>query len=150
MKDNAWQLEWQRGSLSTATQTYLDLGLKPTSRARFFPELRLRKEIQGWIIAARSGHGQPHPAASLASGCLVFSPFDQINIHICNFYPSPRVNPLSEPAFVFPGISSLHITFKSWARNQYDANSSPSESWHLIHYFMVFILFCLHSDGKFI
>ena len=57
MKDNAWQLEWQRGSLSTATQTYLDLGLKPTSRAKSLPELRLRREIQGWLIAARSGHG---------------------------------------------------------------------------------------------
>ena len=54
-KDDAWQLEWQRGSLSTATQIYLDLGLKPTSRAKSLPELRLRREIQGWLIAARSG-----------------------------------------------------------------------------------------------
>lgn len=52
MKDNAWQ-----GSLSTATQTYLDLGLKPTSRAKSLPEPRLRREIQGRLIAARSGHG---------------------------------------------------------------------------------------------
>lgn len=37
---------------------HIDLGLKPASRAEFFPELRLRKQIQGWLIAARSGHEQ--------------------------------------------------------------------------------------------
>ena len=57
MKDNAWQLEWQRGVNSTAAQTYLDLGLKPTSRAKSLPELRLKRQVQGWLIAARSGHG---------------------------------------------------------------------------------------------
>ena len=46
-----------RRGLSTATQTYLDLGLKPTSPAKSLPELRLRREVQGWLIAARSGHG---------------------------------------------------------------------------------------------
>ena len=57
MKDNAWQLEWQRGVKSTAAQTYLNLGLKPTLRAKSLPELRLKKQVQGWLIAARSGHG---------------------------------------------------------------------------------------------
>ncbi len=57
MKDNAWKLEWERGGNSTAAQTYLDLGLKPTSRAKSLPEQRLNRQVQGWLIAARSGHG---------------------------------------------------------------------------------------------
>ena len=28
------------------------------SRAKSLPELRLKREVQGWLIAARSGHGQ--------------------------------------------------------------------------------------------
>ena len=58
MKDNNWQLEWQKGTRSGAAQTYVELGLKPTSRAKSLPELRLKREVQGWLIAARSGHGQ--------------------------------------------------------------------------------------------
>ena len=57
MKDINWQLEWQKGTFSGAAQTYMELGLKPTSRAKPLPELRLKREVQGWLIAARSGHG---------------------------------------------------------------------------------------------
>ena len=57
MKDINWQLEWQKGTFSGATQTYVEFGLKPTSRAKSLPELRLKREVQGWLIAARSGHG---------------------------------------------------------------------------------------------
>ena len=57
MKDVNWQLEWQKGIFSGAAQTYVELGLKPTSRAKSLPELRLKREVQGWLIAARSGHG---------------------------------------------------------------------------------------------
>ena len=56
-KDNAWQLEWQTSSLSGATQTYRELGLSPTSRANTLKKLSLKREILGWLIAARSGHG---------------------------------------------------------------------------------------------
>ena len=57
MKDTNWRLEWQKGTFSGAAQTYVELGLKPTSRPKFLPELRLKREVQGWLIAARSGHG---------------------------------------------------------------------------------------------
>ena len=57
MKDNTWKLEWEKGANSTAAKTYLDLGLKPTSRAKSLHELRLKRQVQGWLIAARSGHG---------------------------------------------------------------------------------------------
>ena len=57
MKDINWQLEWQKGTFSGAAQTYVELGLKPTSRAESLPELRFKREVQGWLIAARSGHG---------------------------------------------------------------------------------------------
>lgn len=38
VRKTKWQLEWQRGSPPTATQTCLDLGLQPTSRAKSLPE----------------------------------------------------------------------------------------------------------------
>ncbi len=57
MKDPNWQLEWQKGTFSGESQTYVELGLKPNSYTKSFPELRLKREVQGWLIAARSGHG---------------------------------------------------------------------------------------------
>lgn len=56
-KDNAWQLEWLAGNCSGATQIYRELGLKPSTRANTVKELSLKREILGWLIAARSGHG---------------------------------------------------------------------------------------------
>ena len=44
-KDNNWLLEWQKGKFSGATQTYVELGLKPTSRAKSLPEPRLKREV---------------------------------------------------------------------------------------------------------
>ena len=52
-KDDNWLLEWQKGSFPRAAQAYVELGLKPTSRAKSLPELRLKREVQGWLIAAR-------------------------------------------------------------------------------------------------
>ena len=34
-----------------------DLGLLPTTRVKSIPELSLKREILGWLISARSGHG---------------------------------------------------------------------------------------------
>ncbi len=57
IKDVNWQSEWEKSAFSGAAQTYVELGLKPTSRAKSLPELKLEREVQGWLIAARSGHG---------------------------------------------------------------------------------------------
>ena len=40
-----------------AAQIYVELGLKPTSRTKSLPELKLKRVVQGWLIAARPGHG---------------------------------------------------------------------------------------------
>ena len=36
---------------------YVELDLKPISRAKSLLELRLKRKVQGWLTAARSGHG---------------------------------------------------------------------------------------------
>ncbi len=51
-------MEWQTNSSSRAIQTYKDLGFPPTSRIQSLPELIMKREVLGWLIAARSGHGQ--------------------------------------------------------------------------------------------
>ena len=56
-KDANWQSEWEKSAFSGAAQMYVELGLKPTSRAKSFLELKLKREVQRWLIAARSGHG---------------------------------------------------------------------------------------------
>ena len=56
-KDNTWELEWQSSTLSGATQAYRELGLSPTTRANALKELSFKREVLGWLIAARSGHG---------------------------------------------------------------------------------------------
>ena len=56
-KDNAWRMEWQTNGSSGAVQAYKDLGLIPTTRIKSLPELTMKLEVQGWLIAARSGHG---------------------------------------------------------------------------------------------
>ncbi len=56
-KDEAWQQEWQADLSLGAAKTYWDLGLKPTTRIKSQPELGLKREVLGWLIAARSGHG---------------------------------------------------------------------------------------------
>lgn len=98
MKDNAWQLEWQKGGNSTATQTYLDLGLKPTSRAKSLPELRFKRQVQGWLIAARSGHG--HFAAyherfgheATDSNCLCGQKRSQLHPFSCTYARKYRLH----------------------------------------------------------
>ena len=56
-KDNAWQMEWLTDGSSGVIQTYKDLGLTPTTRIKSLPALTMKREVLGWLIAARSGHG---------------------------------------------------------------------------------------------
>ena len=57
-KDSAWQAEWESQRQNGAPLLYLELGLKPTSkRNKLAPQLSMRREVLGWLIAARSGHG---------------------------------------------------------------------------------------------
>ena len=57
-KDVAWQWEWENQPQTGAPLLYLELGLKPTSkRKKLAPQLGMKREILGWLIAARSGHG---------------------------------------------------------------------------------------------
>ena len=54
----AWQLEWENQRQTGAPLLYLELGLKPTSnRKKLAPQLSIKREVLGWLIAARSGHG---------------------------------------------------------------------------------------------
>ena len=56
-KDAAWAKEWDNLAPRGAIKIYQDLGLKPSSNAKDMPELKLKREVLGWLIAARSGHG---------------------------------------------------------------------------------------------
>lgn len=55
-KDEAWQLEWETPASSGAIKTYQELGLRPTTKVKTMPEIALKGEVLGWLIAARSGH----------------------------------------------------------------------------------------------
>ena len=57
MQDCEWVNEWKKGGKSQALKSYLELGLEPTTRAKSMPEMALKREVLGWLIAARSGHG---------------------------------------------------------------------------------------------
>lgn len=35
-------------------KTYLDVELKPTSYIKSLPKLRLKRQVQGWLITAKS------------------------------------------------------------------------------------------------
>ena len=56
-KDHEWVNEWKRGGRSQALKSYHELGLEPTTRVKSMPEMALKREVLGWLIAARSGHG---------------------------------------------------------------------------------------------
>ena len=56
-KDLAWAKEWDNLPLLGSTKLYQELGLKPSSNVKTMPELKLSREVLGWLIAARSGHG---------------------------------------------------------------------------------------------
>lgn len=56
-KDTAWQAEWDKRNVVGAAKTYRDLGLRLTTNIKAMPEMTLKREILGWLIAARSGHG---------------------------------------------------------------------------------------------
>ena len=56
-KDKAWIEEWEKLLPSASIQSYKDLGLKPSTKAKSMPELKLKREVLGWLIAARSGYG---------------------------------------------------------------------------------------------
>ncbi len=57
MKNTNWKLEWLKGTFSGVAQTYMELSLKITSYTKSLPKLRLKKDIQTWLIVTRSGHG---------------------------------------------------------------------------------------------
>ncbi len=57
MQDHEWVNDWKKGGKSQALKSYLELGLEPTSKAKLMPEMALKREVLGWLIAARSGHG---------------------------------------------------------------------------------------------
>lgn len=52
-----WIYEWGARRHSGSVQKYKDLGLKPTTRVKALPELSICREVFGWLIATRSGHG---------------------------------------------------------------------------------------------
>ena len=57
-KNVAWQLEWENQQQYGPPLLYLDLGLKPTSKQKkLASQLSMKQEVLGWLIAARSGHG---------------------------------------------------------------------------------------------
>lgn len=56
-KDKAWIEEWEKFLPSASIQSYKDLGPKPSNKAKSTPELKLKREVLGWLIAVRSGHG---------------------------------------------------------------------------------------------
>ena len=56
-KDAAWTKEWDNLPPRGAIKTYQELGLKPSSNVKDMPELKLKREVLGLLIAARSGHG---------------------------------------------------------------------------------------------
>ncbi len=57
MQDCKWVNEWKKGGKSQALKSYLELGFEPTTKAKSMPEMALKREVLGWLIAARSGHG---------------------------------------------------------------------------------------------
>ncbi len=58
LKDVAWQSEWENRQQTGPPLLYLELGLKPSSKQlKLAPQLSIKREILGWLIAARSGHG---------------------------------------------------------------------------------------------
>ncbi len=56
-KDEAWQLEWETKDSSGAVKTYQELSLRPTTNVKTMPEMAPKREVLGWLITARSGHG---------------------------------------------------------------------------------------------
>ena len=56
-KDKDWIEEWEKEANAGAAKSYQELGLKPSSRTNSMPEFALQREVLGWLIAARSGHG---------------------------------------------------------------------------------------------
>ena len=56
-KDQAWQKEWGNKGTSQAIKIYQELKIRPTTNAKSMPEMNLNREVLGWLIAARTGHG---------------------------------------------------------------------------------------------
>ena len=74
-KDNTWQTKWYTNSSSGAIQTYKNLRLTPSSPIKSPPELTMKRELLGWLIATRSGHGH------FAEYYKGFQHDEEINIH---------------------------------------------------------------------
>ena len=56
-KDHAWQKEWESKGISKSIKMYHELKIRPTTNAKSMPEMNLSREVLGWLIAARTGHG---------------------------------------------------------------------------------------------
>lgn len=52
-----WIKEWEKEVNAGAAKSYRELGLKPSSQAKWMPEFALQQEVLGWLIAVRSGDG---------------------------------------------------------------------------------------------
>ncbi len=56
-KDQAWQKEWGNKGTSQSIKIYQELKILPTTNVKSMPEMNLNREVLGWLIAARTGHG---------------------------------------------------------------------------------------------
>ncbi len=54
--DQAWQKEWGNIGTSQAIKIYHQLKIRPTTNAKFRPEMNLNKGVLGWLIASRTRH----------------------------------------------------------------------------------------------
>lgn len=56
-KDQAWQKEWENKGTSQSIKMYHELKIRPTTNAKSMPDMNLNREVLGWLIAPRTGHG---------------------------------------------------------------------------------------------
>ena len=56
-KDQALQKEWGSNGTSQSIKIYQELKIRPIANAKSMPEMNLNREVLGWLIAARTGHG---------------------------------------------------------------------------------------------
>ena len=57
IKDHEWVNKWRKGGRSQAFTSYHELGLKPMTGVKSMPEMALKREVPGWLVATKSGHG---------------------------------------------------------------------------------------------
>lgn len=58
MEKNAiWAKKWDNLSPCKAIKVYQELDLKPSLNVKDMPKLKLKREVLGWLIAAKLSHG---------------------------------------------------------------------------------------------